>query len=296
MASAVPASYEELVQQIARLERELALSRQREAAQREGLSVLSTVMDHIPWSIFWKDRQCRYLGANRQFAADAGFENPADVIGKTDHELVWTEQAELYRSDDLQVMESDQPKVDYEEPQDQASGKRSWLRTSKVPLHGPQGEVIGILGMYEDITERKQAEEERLRLKNEQIEAQAATLRELSTPLIPLADGVVVLPLVGAIDAVRAQQIMATLLDGITTLRARVAIIDITGIRIINQNTANSLIHAAHAARLLGTRVVLTGISAEIAQTLVQLQADLGSIITRSTLQSGIAYALTHLK
>lgn len=296
MSSSAKPSYEELLGRVAQLEDELEQSRKREDSHSEGLLILSSVLDHIPWSIFWKDRQCIYLGANRRFAADAGFSDPASIVGKSDLEMVWKEQADLYRQDDRRVMESDKPKLNYEEPQDHASGRRIWLRTSKVPIHGPRGEVVGVLGMYEDITQRKEAEEERLRLKNDLIEAQAATLRELSTPLIPLADGVVVLPLVGAIDAARAEQIMTALLEGITDLRARVAIIDITGIRKITQDIANSLIHSAHAARLLGTQVVLTGIRAEIAQTLVQLHADLGSITTRSTLQSGIAYAMTCLK
>jgi rsbT co-antagonist protein RsbR len=296
MESPAVASDDDLLARITQLGALLSQSREREESQRAGMLILANVLDHIPWSIFWKDRAGNYLGANRRFAADAGLDNPALLIGKNDFEMVWKEQAELYRQDDFAVMESATPKLNYVEPQDHSSGRRIWLRTTKVPLRGPSGEVVGILGMYEDITERKEAEDERIRLKNELIEAQAATLRELSTPMIPLADGVVVLPLVGSIDAARASQITTALLDGIVNLRARVAIIDITGIHSVNRDTANSLLQSARAARLLGTQVILTGIRAEIAQTLVQLQSELGSITTRSTLQSGIAFALTLLK
>ena len=130
-------------------------------------------------------------------------------------------------------------------------------------------------------------------MQQELIAAQQSALRELSTPLIPILDGVVAMPLIGAIDSARAQQIMETLLEGIGEKRASIAILDITGVRVVDTQVANALIRTAQAAQLLGARVILTGITPEVAQTLVQLGVDLSSVTTRSTLQSGIAYALT---
>jgi PAS domain S-box-containing protein len=141
--------------------------------------------------------------------------------------------------------------------------------------------------------ERQRAEAERLDLQEEVIRAQQAALRELSTPLIPIAAGVIALPLVGAIDSTRAQQLMEALLTGVAEMRANVAIIDITGVRVVDTQVAGALLRTAQAARLLGAEVVLTGIGPEIAQTLIGIGADLSGIVTRANFQTGIAYALT---
>jgi rsbT co-antagonist protein RsbR len=145
----------------------------------------------------------------------------------------------------------------------------------------------------EDITERKQAEEARRQAlaQEETIRVQQATLAELSTPLIPLNEAVMVMPLIGAVDSARAQQVLETLLQGIASSGAQVAILDITGVAVVDTQVANALIRAAQAVKLLGAQVVLTGIRPEVAQTLVGLGADLSGIVTRSSLQSGIAYA-----
>lgn len=143
-----------------------------------------------------------------------------------------------------------------------------------------------------DLAALRVAEEEREALQREVIEAQQAALRELSTPLIPVAAGVLVMPLVGAIDSRRAQQIIEGLLAGIAEQKARAAIIDITGVKVVDSQVAGALLQAAQAARLLGTEMILTGISPEVAQTLVQIGADLSGLATRGSLQSGIAYAL----
>jgi rsbT co-antagonist protein RsbR len=144
-----------------------------------------------------------------------------------------------------------------------------------------------------DVTEQKQAEAERIRLQNEIIQGQAAMLAELSTPLIPIDDNVMVMPLIGTLDSRRAQQIVDTLLAGIAESHTQVAILDITGVPIVDTQVANALIRAAQSVKLLGAQVVLTGIRPEVAQTLVGLGADLSGLVTRSSLQSGIAYAMT---
>ncbi len=121
-------------------------------------SLIQEVVEGIPIRVFWKDRECRYLGCNSLFAQDAGFSNSSDLIGKTDFDMIWHDLAEIYRADDMLIMESGQPKLNYEEPLTSTDGKRIYLRTSKVPLRDSNQEIIGILGIYEDITERKKAE------------------------------------------------------------------------------------------------------------------------------------------
>lgn len=158
-------------------------------------------------------------------------------------------------------------------------------------LRDEYGALNGALAITINVTERHRATEERERLQAEMIRVQAATLAELSTPLIPLNDQIVVMPLVGAIDSYRVEQVLDTLLRGIETSRAEFAIIDITGVPVVDTQVANTLLQAAQAVKLLGARVVLTGIRPEVAQTLVGLGVDLRQIITRSSLQSGIGYA-----
>jgi len=126
---------------------------------RESRQMLQLVLDHIPQRVFWKDREGRYLGCNKACAGDAGVPTPLDIVGKTDHDLDWRANADAYVAADRQVAESGQPKLGYEEPQIGPDGTYRWLRTSKTPLYGPRGDVIGVLGAYEDITDRKHADE-----------------------------------------------------------------------------------------------------------------------------------------
>ncbi len=132
---------------------------QRSSTVQEPAHMLQLVLDTIPVRVFWKDRQSRYLGCNRPFASDAGFAYPSDIVGKDDYAMGWQEQADLYRADDSQVMESGRPRLNYEEPQTTPQGKQIWLRTSKIPLFDDKGTVYGVMGVYEDITDRKRAEQ-----------------------------------------------------------------------------------------------------------------------------------------
>jgi rsbT co-antagonist protein RsbR len=153
------------------------------------------------------------------------------------------------------------------------------------------GEVLTIV---RDVTEQKRAEEALRQNADQQqiIRLQAAALRDLATPLIPISGQVVAMPLVGAMDTQRAQQVIEVLLRGVEASRARIAILDITGVPIVDTQVANALVAAAQAVRLLGAQVILTGIRPEVAQTLVGLGIDLASLVTRATLQDGIAYAM----
>ena len=125
----------------------------------ESRALLQSVIDTAPVRIFWKSRDLTYLGCNPLFARDAGRSSPAELVGLTDHDMAWSDQAELYRADDRRVMTSGEATLGYEEPQTTPDGKTIWLRTSKVPIRDAAGEVLGLLGVYEDITERKQSEE-----------------------------------------------------------------------------------------------------------------------------------------
>ncbi|WP_437967164.1 PAS domain S-box protein [Sorangium sp. So ce260] len=167
-----------------------------------------------------------------------------------------------------------------------------WMgQTSAFVLSSPTGEPTGMAAFFRDITEQLRYEQETL-AQMQVIQAQQAALRELGTPLIPIADGVIAMPLVGTIDSERAQQILETLLTALGEKHAAVAILDITGVKSVDGEVAAALVRVAQAARLLGADVVLTGIRPVVAQALVDLGTELRGLVTCGTLQSGIAYAL----
>ena len=113
----------------------------------------------------------------------------------------------------------------------------------------------------------------------------------MSTPVIPINRDTLALPLIGALDSGRIDQVQEALLREVEHTRARVVIIDVTGVPLIDSQVAAALLNVSQSVRLLGAEAVLTGIRPEIAQALVALGLDLRTLVTRSTLESGIAYA-----
>jgi rsbT co-antagonist protein RsbR len=126
----------------------------------------------------------------------------------------------------------------------------------------------------------------------ETLQRHQAALRELSTPVIRVHDRILLLPLVGAIDSVRAQQIMDTVLLRIVEEKAKCIIVDIAGVPVVDTKVADNLVKATASVRLLGAQTILTGISAQVARTIVQLGVDISAMHTRSRLQEGIELAL----
>jgi len=121
------------------------------------------------------------------------------------------------------------------------------------------------------------------------------TVREMSTPVIPVHDQILVMPLIGTVDSERARQLTERMLEEIQQQRARVVLVDITGVALVDTATAQALIRAAHMVRLLGAEMVLVGTRPEVAQTLVLLGVDMGGLVSMATLQNGVEYALRRL-
>ncbi|MDI1478892.1 PAS domain-containing protein [Polyangium sp. y55x31] len=173
-------------------------------------------------------------------------------------------------------------------------GTIRWVSARAEAMRRADGAIEGFLGTLTDINDRKQAEE-LLRETMEQkeiIEAQRQRLADLSTPLIPITDRILTMPLVGALDPERAEQVLTTLLEGVSRTGAAVAILDITGVAVVDTQVASALLRAAQAVRLLGAEVILSGIRAEVAQTLVGLGAEFGGLITTGSLKLGIDRAM----
>jgi two-component system, cell cycle sensor histidine kinase and response regulator CckA len=140
--------------------RDITERKQAEGALRTTQEIIEGILNAIPVRVFWKDKNLVYLGCNAAFARDAGFANPKDIIGKDDYDLAWHDQAELYRADDRQIIQSGSSKLLFEEPLVTPEGTFTLL-TSKVPLRNSTGEISGILGTFMDISERKRLEEQR---------------------------------------------------------------------------------------------------------------------------------------
>ena len=126
------------------------------ASQRD---LLNNVLSNVPASIFWKDRNSVFLGANNRFARDAGLRSPEELVGKTDYDMGWArEESDFYRECDRKVMSTGEPILDIEESQQQADGRKVTILTNKVPLLDASSQVTGILGIYMDITRLKTVE------------------------------------------------------------------------------------------------------------------------------------------
>ncbi len=162
-----------------------AIERKKVAEKlHESQQMLQLVMNSIPQAIFWKDHNMVYLGCNAVFAKHAGLASPQDVVGKTNADMPWKkEETEFYTKCDREVIENNKGKYHILEPQLQADGKQAWLDANKVPLHDSEGNVVGVLGIYEDITERRQAERA-LQI----VEERYRTIFENSAVAITMAD------------------------------------------------------------------------------------------------------------
>lgn len=273
-----------LVQDISEREQTEAALR----ASEERLNSIMRTLDDVLWSVDATTSQLVYLSD----AAERVYGYPIAQLRANPRlllDVVHPDDRAQYNQYTPQLLEHGSIDVQYRLKRPDGSVRlvhdRGWL------VRDDRGRAVTINGIVSDITSRAEAEAESQRLQAEVIEMQQAMLAELSTPLIPINDHVVVMPLIGALDSQRVQRVLDTLLNGVISSRARTAILDITGVPVVDTQIANVLIRAAQAVKLLGANVVLTGIRPEVAQTLVGLGVDLGQIVTRSSLQSGIAYA-----
>ncbi|MGB9722649.1 MAG: GAF domain-containing protein [Chloroflexia bacterium] len=121
------------------------------------------------------------------------------------------------------------------------------------------------------------------------------TVREMGTPVIPVHERILVLPLIGPVDSDRARRFTERMLEAVRRQRAQVVLVDITGVPLVDTAVAQALLRAAEAVRLLGAEMVLVGVRSEVAQTLVMLGVDMSAVVSRGTLQSGVEYALGRL-
>lgn len=261
-----------------------------DAADAQSLAQFQhNILDHLPMMIYVSEvisnTDARMIFANRAARALG-----KTFLNKPYHEFMPAEEAaRAYKSLNASL-EANAP-ITFEASYTAGHGL-IWTLATNIPMPHAEGRGRYVLSVVQDITAQKQREQEEHQRHLEIIEQQAQTLAEVSTPLLAISDTTVVMPLVGAIDTRRVQQIMETLLSGVATSRARIVILDITGVPVVDTQVANALIQASQAVNLLGAEAILTGMRPEVAQTLVQLGVSLQGVISRGTLQDGIAYAL----
>ncbi len=258
---------------------------QKDSAQLiKELNMLRTLVNSLPDHIYAKDREGRFIFGNAAQARYMGVEDPSELVGKSDFDFYPLELASQYFADEQAIMESGEPLIAHEEPNvDHRTGERTWTLTTKMPLRDENGESIGNFGISRDITamkeaqealerayaeveqrarertaelereaaERERAQAENLRLQQEVIEAQRQAIRELSAPVIPVFENVIVMPLIGSVNTLHARDIMRRLLEGIARHRAKVVILDVTGVPIVDSGVAAHLNKTIQAARLV---------------------------------------------
>lgn len=172
-----------------------------------------------------------------------------------------------------------------------AQGRQIWLHIQGRPVF--DGDIVAkVAGTAQDITEQRQAEAERLKLQAQVIEAQERALAELSAPIIPLVDRILIVPLIGSIDDGRARTITRALLAGIGHHRAQIVILDITGVPMVDSGVADLLDKTVQAARLKGAHTIISGISDAVAETIIELGIDWGELETVRDMQSALLAAI----
>ncbi|MDI1479382.1 PAS domain S-box protein [Polyangium sp. y55x31] len=274
------ADLREKAQEVQRIENELRANQARFRALLEGLHVGVVMQEPTGKNILFNPHALTLLGVTED-----------QLLGRTSFDPRWGavyEDGSPCPGEDHPIsvaLRTGKPVRNFVHGIDRpALGDRVWLLVSAAPQFDDRGVVTGAIATFTDITARKEAED--------LVRSQSRMLEEMSTPLVPIGDDIVAMPLIGTVDARRAELVLETLLAGIAHKGARVAILDITGVSVVDANVATTLVRSAQAARLLGAQVVLTGIRGSVAQTLVELDVDLSGLVTRGTLQGGIAWAL----
>jgi rsbT co-antagonist protein RsbR len=246
--------------------------------------LLENLLKSIPVSLYFKDREGRLIRVSQYYLEQAGapsIKGEKDLIGKTDFDLFGEELAKVARADEEHIMKTKEPVISRPETSITPEGETVYLSTTKAPMIDRKGNVIGIVGLTQDVTKRKVAEKELKHL-----------LGELSTPVLYAWEGIIIMPLVGTLSSDRAQQATQTILESIDRFRAKYAIIDITGVSVIDSMVASQLIKTATSIETLGSKALITGVSARIATTIVDLGIDMGKIMTKNSLLEGLTYAI----
>ncbi|KYF60402.1 hypothetical protein BE04_30180 [Sorangium cellulosum] len=290
-----------------------AAPRRREEELAEEVELLRSFIDLAPSLMFIKDRRSRYVMANSALADCYGM-TPEQVVHASQLELTASaEEAEGFASVDRQVIDTRQPAI-IEEKETRPNGEVHWYETVKKPIVRRSGEVQ-VACFSVDVTERQRAQEALQRSARELQTMAAAARREadeksalaaeldrrlaviqaqhrqilaLSAPILEVADGIVGVPLIGAMDEERTAMLTERLLDAIATRHVRSVVLDLSALEAMDTRTADRLVGIVRAIGLLGACAAITGIQPAVAQTMTSLGIDLSSMVTTRTPKDAI--------
>jgi len=261
------------------------LDAQRLAAEKEKLEMarlLRTLLDHLDVVVWSMDEKGTFTFQDGHGLANTGLKG-GQLVGQNLFELY---PAHLTEGPRQALSGTAVHDVTYEE----AVTWENW----SVPVAGPDGKITGAIGMSLNVTEVQKAKSE-LENKLALVERQQDVIRNLETPVIQVWDHVLTLPMVGIVDSRRAARVTDDLLEAVTRTQARYAVLDLTGVDIVDTSTAAHIINIITAVRLLGAEGIITGIRPNVAQTMVSLGLDLTRVITLATLRDGLAFAMRQL-
>lgn len=243
--------------------------------------LLRVTMDHVPMVLWAIDRAGIFVFHDGKGLEGAGL-SPGQHLGHN----IFT----LYPDDDGGVARALGGEVTHTINESHGVWWESWL----IPLRDEDGAVCGVAGLTLDITRAKRAEDD-LRAQLAVVERQQQVIRDLTTPIIEVWDRVLTLPMIGVLDSVRTAGVMDDLLAEIVRTQARYAILDLTGVEVVDTRVANHLIGLVRAIRLLGAEGIVAGIRPSVAQTIVALGLDLSSIITHANLKAALRFCIRQM-
>ena len=252
------------------------------AASTVSKEYVNNIIESMSDLLLVTDREARIRTVNQA---------ACDLLGRSREELLSQPLSAFFGSLSAAELIASGGVRDQERSCEIKSGASVPVSFSAAVMRDKSGTPEGLVCVARDLTEAKRSEEERWRLR-EAVQRQAITLEELSTPLIPITSEILVMPLIGAVDQQRSEQIIETLLEGVVSRRARTAIIDITGITTMDAAGVDGILKAVQAVNLVGAEALLTGIRPEVARLLVAQGYDLGAIKTFGSLQNGIIHAM----
>jgi rsbT co-antagonist protein RsbR len=285
-----------------------SVSKPAEASEADLLLLLANVRDY---SILFLDPEGRVCSWNKAAEQMTGH-RPQEVLGK--HFSIFYPKEDVEAGKPARELEVAAQEGWFEDDgwRVRKDGSRFWANVVVTCLRDQAGRLRGFGKITRDLTDRKQAQEEvrlmrdeldqrvkertsELAKLNASLKAELANrkraedaIRALSTPVLPIRDRLLVVPLIGIIDSTRALQLTEELLGAVRTHRAKAVVIDITGVAVVDSKVANHLLQTVEAARLMGAKVIVSGISSEIAQTLVRIGVDLSGLWTATDLRAGL--------
>jgi PAS domain S-box-containing protein len=276
--------------QMAAVLRDITAQKRTEVEMQRLVAVLNYSRDYIATA----DGEGNITYVNPGGARMIGYDDPADAMDRSIVDMHLPEDAQRVAQEGI-PMAMEKGEWRGENRLMHRDGHLIPVDQTIFPVYDKQGEILTMATIMIDITDRKRDEEERKRLQQEIIEAQRLALQELSTPIIPVMDRIIVMPLVGSIDTMRARDIMRALLEGISEHRASYVILDVTGVPIMDTGIVNHINKTIQAAQLKGAQTIVTGISDAVAEAVVDLGIDWSAVETLSDLRTGLIVALNRM-